>query len=111
MTERIGRSVGDTVGYGLRGATGTTLQPAKEKWALRTVIPAWKAILGTVGLVVNFASVVGLVIILGVFLSLVAGGRKAGEVFRQLLAVFAWVFLVECAIGGVLLLAWLTASS
>lgn len=99
LTETIGRGVGDTVGYGIRGATGTTLEPAKKAWGAREELPQWQNILGTIGLAVNFFSVVGIFFLLVIYVvQLVSGGKGPGQAFRGLIKVCSWLLIVEIPI-------------
>jgi hypothetical protein len=111
-SERIGRGVGDTVGYGIRGATGTTLQPAKHAWATREQLPTWQIWIGSTGLVLNFASVIGIVLVGLIYVALVvSGGHGPGQAFRRLLRVFSYVFLAETGVVIVVLLGILIANA
>jgi hypothetical protein len=98
IPEKIGRGMGNTVGYGIRGVAGTTVEPAREAWVQREALPMWQNIVGAIGLAVNFASIVGIFLIGLVYLALViSGGHGPGQAFRRLLQICAWLFLVEFA--------------
>jgi hypothetical protein len=111
VSERIGRGVGDTVGYGIRGVAGTALAPAREAWSTREQLPPWQIWMGAAGLVLNFASVAGVVLIALIYVALiVSGGHGPGQAFRRLLRVFSYVLLVEIGVCVVVLLGILIAN-
>jgi len=98
-SERIGRGIGDTIGFGARGATGTALAPARQAWATREQLPTWQNWIGAAGLVLNFASVIGIALVGLIYLALiVSGGHGPGQAFRRLLQVFSYVFLAEIGV-------------
>ena len=99
LTDTIGRGVGDTIGYSIRGATGTTLEPAKKAWGEREELPKWQNIVGTIGLAVNFFSVVGIAFILLIyFVQVVSGGKGPGQAFRGVIKGCAWLLIVQIPI-------------
>jgi hypothetical protein len=111
-SERIGRGIGDTAGFGIRGAAGTVLAPAKQTWNTREQLPTWQNWMGAAGLVCNFASGVGIVLVGLIYLALVvSGGHGPGQAFRRLLHVFSYVFLTEICIGVIVLLVILMAQT